>query len=194
MIEFVTLSVILGLLLVLAARSGIDHLDGKVLVWALLVAGWTGAVMVEGMPFSSVSAGFSAMTVAVGLAGLFVGRLLYRMAQAWVLTHRKGHADDEEPPVPPRLMHPVIAVGMFLTGVPLILSWTAARHETLEFLSTPRHPETGIVRGAEPISLDPETPNGRAVLNRHANQFQDRLHDVEANRQPDRPPPIAITG
>ena len=53
MIEFAILSGILGYLLGLAARKGVDHLRGKVLLWSLMIAGWFAGTIVQGLPSSS---------------------------------------------------------------------------------------------------------------------------------------------
>lgn len=163
-IEFACLTVALGYLLVLTARKGLAHLSAKRLLWTLAGTGWSAGVLIESMPFTSVSAGFSGRTVFAGLVGLLAGRLLARVAQAWVIAHRDWEKEEAEGREPPRLVHPVIAAGMLLSGIPVLFAWTASRHETLEFEGTPRDPETLVVRGAEPVSLEPEVPSGSAVL------------------------------
>ena len=152
----------LGLILLLAARKGVDHLLSPRLVWTLSGVGWGMGLIVESLPTTAVSPGFSARTFIAGLLGLLLGRLLSRVAQAWAVAHRDWK--EREDPVTPRLLHPVIAVGLFISGVPVLFAATAARHEALEYETTVRDRETGIVRGAESLSLEPDAPTSHAVL------------------------------
>ena len=162
MIEFVILVLALGLVLFYASRSGTRHLEGRFLLSAMMTAGWLTGLGLYAMPFTAVSGGIDISAILAGVCGLFCARLLVRVAQAWAMSYQGW--EQSNPDHPPRLVHPAIAVGLLLSGAPVLFGFAAARHETLEFQNTPRHPETGIVRGAEAIEIDADTTSDHAVL------------------------------
>ncbi len=168
MIEFVILVLALGLVLFYASRSGTRHLEGRFLLSIMMSAGWLAGLGIYAMPFTAVSSGIDIAAVLAGVCGLFAARLLVRVAQAWAGSYRGW--EERDPDNPPRLVHPAIAVGLLLSGVPVLFGFATARHEALEYQNTPRHPETGIVRGAEAIEIEDDTTADHVVLLIHGFQ------------------------
>ena len=162
MIEFAVLVVALAVILVLTARRGTQHLQRKFVLGLMMTVGWAVGFTVHALTSTAVSPGVDVMTVLSGLIGLFAARLLVRVAQAWAIAHRGWQ--ETSPESPPRLLHPAIALGLFLSGGSVLYAAVAARHESLEYATTPRTPSTGIARGAGPIALDPDAPTDHAVL------------------------------
>lgn len=165
MIEFAVLVIALAVVLFLASRKGTEHLDRKGVLGVMMTVGWAAGVALYALPFTAVSPGVDVRTVVAGLLGLLVARLLVRVAQAWAIAHRGW--EEKTPGQPPRLLHPAIAIGLFLSGVPVVYAGVAARHEALEHTVTPRFKDSGIVRGAESLSLDPPGGTDHVALLLH---------------------------
>ncbi len=162
MFECIVVALLLLALVVLAARKGHRHLIVPGLPWGIIGAGALSGYLLESLPFTRFRAEPSVQTLLAIVCGVLGGRMIARglagWGRAWEQDLAKGH-----PPKPGiRLVHPFIAAGIWIAALPALYAMTAARHETLEILGTPRHPETHVVRGAEDVSLD--GTNGHAVL------------------------------
>lgn len=153
MVEFGILTVLLALALYVVGRRPPERVASRGTLIVLSLGGWIAGALAEALPFSAVARPFGWRTVLVGVLGVIVARLLFRVIQAWALSRRDWR---DMGPEAPRITHPMILVGLFLTGVPTLFLVVVARHEALEVEMTPRDAETGIVEGAESIHLLPE--------------------------------------
>ena len=153
MVEFAILSALLAVVLIAVGRTPPEAVASRVTMLVLSIGGWVAGALLEALPLTSVARPFGWRTVLVGCLGLIVARLLFRVIQAWALSRRDWR---EMGPTPPRITHPLILVGLFLTGVPSIFMVVVARHEALEVESMPRDEETLVVTGAETRHLFPD--------------------------------------
>lgn len=148
-------------LLVFVARKGTAHLVRPHVAFTLPVAFGLSAALLEAVPTTSVSAGFTLRTIIAVLAGVFAGRLFGKLARLWAMGQERRGVKE------PRLVHPLIAAGMFVAGVPSLWHVVTANHAFLESELTPRDEKTGVVHGCEEVRLEGVPPNGRAVLLLH---------------------------
>ena len=172
MIELAIVSLLWLALLVTVARAGTRHLQRPWLPTVTMLATALSAALGEALPFTAVSPGFTLRTLIATVAGVFAGRLLARAMTGWAHWQEKTAEEAEKKaidegtlPPPrrrPRLVHPLIAVGLGVAGLPLLHNVVTANHENLEVLTTPRDPKTGIVRCAEDVLL--QGNSGHAVL------------------------------
>ncbi len=160
MTEFVALTALWLAFLVFAARRGTAHLAHPAAGLVLAAGGALAAALFEALPFSAVTQGFTVRTAIAAAAGALAGRLVGRAFAAWALWH-----PPTESAAPPRLLHPLIAAGLFVAGVPATWHFVTMNHAFLEERAAPRDAATGIVRGAEEVRL--EGTSGRAVLLLH---------------------------
>jgi carboxylesterase len=164
MFEWMILSAGLVGLIAILMRRGADRLTQR---WVLVTFMFYGAllgILLEAMPLSTVRAPFSLRTFVATLAGVFGLRLIARGVVGWAAGYRdedRGANRDEA-----RLLHPLLALGLAVSGLLVLHESAAARHMALEVEHTPRNAETGIVRGAEAVALDTEGAT-RAVLLLH---------------------------
>ena len=166
MIEFVLLSAAWIVFLVFVSRKGTAHLTARHVAVTLPVAGGILGALLEALPTTPMSPGFTIRTVIAVLAGVFAGRLFGKVATLWAMGQERRAAGNPNAP-PPRLVHPLIAVGMAVAGVPAIWHLVSSSHEFLEEQLTPRDAKTGIVHGCEEIRLENDPPGGPAVLLLH---------------------------
>jgi carboxylesterase len=153
-------------LVVFLTRRGTTHLTRPHVAVTIPFLGALVAIAIEALPTTSVSPGFTLRTVIAALAGVFAARLLVKVTRFWAAGAEKRAA--EKPGAPPeRIVHPLIAAGLLLAGVPAIWHLVTSSHELLEAKLTPRDASTGIVHGAEEVRLAPAEPAGRAVLLLH---------------------------
>lgn len=153
MVEFAILSALLAVALIAVGRTPPEAVASRATMLVLSIGGWVAGALLEALPLTSVARPFGWRTVLVGCLGLIVARLLFRVIQAWALSRRDWR---DMGPKPPRITHPLILVGLFLTGVPSIFMVVVARHEALEIESMPRDDETLVVTGAETRHLFPD--------------------------------------
>lgn len=166
MIEFAILSVMWLVFLVFVSRKGTKHLTAPHVAVTLPVAGGLLGALLEALPTTPMSPGFTIRTVIAVLAGVFAGRLFGKVAKLWAMGHERRAAGTLNA-APPRLVHPLIAAGMVVAGIPAIWHLVSSSHEFLEEQLTPRDAKTGIVHGAEEIRFEGDAPGGRAVLLLH---------------------------
>jgi esterase/lipase len=164
--EFAVLSVAWIVFLVFVSRKGTKHLTAAHVGVTLPVAGGILGALVESLPSTPMSPGFTIRTAIAVVAGVFAGRLFGKVAKLWAMGQERRAAAEPKAP-PPRLVHPAIAAGMIVAGVPAIWHLVTSSHEFLEEQLTPRDAATGIVHGAEPVRLDGAAPGGPAVLLLH---------------------------
>lgn len=165
MTEFLIVSAAWLVLLVSFARKGTAHYRRAHVAVTLPVVGGIVAAILEALPTQPISPGFTLRTVIAVAAGVFGGRLLARAAGAWAAIHEK-RAAEHLATRPPRLVHPLVAAGMAVAGVPVIWHLVAAEHGLVEELTTPRDEATSIVHGCEEVADDAGGP--RAVLLLHS--------------------------
>lgn len=162
MIELLVASLLVLSLTVLAARKGHRHLLRPGLVWGAAGGGALCGYMLESLPFTEFRPEPGPRTILGVVVGALAGRMAARGIAAWAQGVErdvaKGLPDD--PGV--RLVHPVIAGGLWIMAVPMLYGMIAARHESLETLARRRDPDTLVVRGAEPVRLAGR--NGHGVL------------------------------
>lgn len=139
------------------------HLLQPHIAFTLPVLGGLTAAIVEALPTQPMSAGFTLRTVIAVLAGVFAGRLVGKIARLWAMGHERRAAADPLLAVP-RLVHPMIAIGMFISGVPAIWYLIAANHSFLEEQLTPRDAKTGIAHGFEEVRLAAEGDAGALLV------------------------------
>ena len=150
-------------LIVFLSRKGTAHFQRKHVAVTVPFIGALTAIALEALPTTPVSPGFTLRTIVAALAGVFAGRLLVKITRIWAAGAEKRAA--EKPGAPPeRIMHPLIAAGLLIAGVPAIWHLITSNHEFLEATLTPRDAKTGIVHGAEELRTAPEQPTDRAVL------------------------------
>ena len=165
MTEFLIVSAAWVVLLVSFARNGTAHYRRAHVAVTLPVVGGVVAAVLEALPAQPISPGFTLRTVIAVAAGVFGGRLLARAAGAWAANHEK-RAAEHPGTKPPRLVHPLVAAGMAVAGVPVIWHLVAAEHALVEEMTTPRDGATGIVHGCEEVA--DEAGGSRAVLLLHS--------------------------
>lgn len=161
MLEFGVLSAAWLALLVFVSRKGTAHFQRPHLAVTLPLAFGVATALLEALPTTPVSAGFTLRTIIAVLAGVFAGRLFGKVSRLWSMGQERRLVKE------PRLVHPFIALGMFLAGVPCLWHVISANHALLETVRTPRDDKTGIVHGCEEVRLEGDPPNGRAVLLLH---------------------------
>lgn len=161
MLEFGILCTAWLALLVFVSRKGTAHLVRPHTAVTLPVAFGLAAALLEAVPTTSVSAGFTLRTIIAVLAGVFAGRLFGKVARLWAMGQERRGVRQ------PRLVHPFIALGMFVAGVPALWHLISANHAFLEGELTPRDAKTGIVHGCEEVRLEGDPPDGRAALLLH---------------------------
>jgi carboxylesterase len=161
MLEFGILCAAWLAFLVFISRKGTAHLVRPHTAVTLPVAFGLAAALLEAVPTTSVSAGFTLRTIIAVLAGVFAGRLFGKVAKLWAMGQERRGVKE------PRLVHPFIALGMFLAGVPALWHVISANHAFLESELTPRDATTGIVHGGEEVRLEGAPPDGRAALLLH---------------------------
>lgn len=150
-------------LVVFLARKGTAHLLRPHVAVTIPFFGALTAIALESLPTTPVSPGFTLRSIIAALAGVFAARLLVKVLRFWAQGAEKRAA--EKPGAPPqRVVHPLIAAGLLIAGVPAIWHLVTSNHEFLEVTLTPRDEKTGIVHGAEELSLAPAAASGRAVL------------------------------
>jgi carboxylesterase len=71
----------------------------------------------------------------------------------WAAGHERRNAGNPNAR-PPRLVHPMIAVGLFVAGVPTLWFVLTSNHAFIEEQTTPRDEKTGIVHGSEEIRIE----------------------------------------
>jgi len=165
MTEFVILSAGLLALIGIMTPRGAARLEAAWVFWVFMGYGILLGVLLEGMPFSEVGGVPTIRTFVAAMIGVFTMRLIARGVRGWARGYRDeelGAARDEA-----RLLHPLIAIGIAVSGVLMIHEACVSRHMALEVQTTPRSGTTGIVKGAEAISLPQENENARAVLLLH---------------------------
>jgi carboxylesterase len=165
-IEFGILSVAWIVLMVFISRKGTAHLVAPHVGVTLPVAGGVLGALVEALPTTPMSPGFTIRTVIAVVAGVFAGRLFGKVVKLWAMGQEKRIAANPGAP-PPRLAHPLIAAGIVIAGIPALWHLITSSHEFLEEHLTPRDAKTGIVHGCEEIRLEGKAPDGRAVLLLH---------------------------
>jgi carboxylesterase len=153
MVEFVILCAAWLAFLVWASRRGTKHLLAKHVGVTLPVAGGVCAALLEALPTSAISPGFTLRTVIAVLAGVFAGRLFGKVAILWAAGHERRNAGNPTAR-PPRLIHPMIAVGLFVAGVPTLWFVLTSNYAVIEEQTTPRDEKTGIVHGSEEIRIE----------------------------------------
>jgi carboxylesterase len=164
MTEWLILSVGLLVLIAVLMRRGAARLTQRWVPVVFMAYGALLGILLEAMPFSVVRAPFSLRTFVATLAGVFGMRLVARGVVAWGAGYRdedRGAKRDDA-----RLLHPLLALGLAVSGLLVLHESMASRHLALEIEHTPRDRETGIVRGAEPVELRTEGAT-RAVLLLH---------------------------
>jgi carboxylesterase len=128
-----------------------------------MAAGAVAGYLLESLPFTPFRASPSVQTALAAVAGLFAARLVARGLSGWgrglARDVAEGHARADA-----RLVHPLLGAGLWISGTAVLWSLVCARHETLEFLATPRDPETLVVRGAEEIATPGDPELSHAVL------------------------------
>jgi carboxylesterase len=150
-------------LVLFLARKGTAHIQRKHVAVTIPFVGALTAIALEALPTTPVTPGFTLRSVIAALAGVFASRLLVKVLRFWAAGAEKRAA--EKPGAPPeRVVHPLIAAGLLVAGVPAIWHLVTSNHEFLEATLTPRDEKTGIVHGAEEVRLEPAAPTGRAVL------------------------------
>lgn len=150
-------------LVLFLARKGTARFQRPQLAVGVPLIGALTAISLEALPTTYVSPGFTIRTVIAALAGVFASRLLVKITRIWAAAAEKRAA--EKPGAPPeRIMHPLIAAGLLVAGVPAIWHLVTSNHEFLEEALTARDEKTGIVHGAEELRLEPAAPTDRAVL------------------------------
>jgi len=100
-------------------------------------------------------------TVIAVLAGVFAGRLFGKVAILWAAGHERRAAGNPAAR-PPRLVHPLIAAGLFVAGVPTLWHVVTSNHALIEEHTTPRDEKTGVFHGGEEVRV--ETGSDAAVL------------------------------
>ena len=162
MIEILILSVGLLILIGILMRRGAARLETGWVFGVFMAYGIVLGVLIEGMPFSAVAGRPSIRTFVAAMVGVFALRLLARGVRGWA----RGYRDEDRGSTreDARLLHPIIAFGLALSGILMIHEACVSRHMALEIENTPRSGTTGIVRGAEPISLTQENAASRAIL------------------------------
>jgi len=135
------------------SRSGAKHLLAKHVGVTLPVAGGVCAALLEALPTSAISPGFTLRTVIAVLAGVFAGRLFGKVAVLWAAGHERRAAGNPNAR-PPRLVHPMIAVGLFVAGVPTLWFVLTSNYAVIEEQTTPRDEKTLIVHGSEEIRIE----------------------------------------
>ncbi len=145
--DFVFLCVLLLVLLVVVTRRGAERVAGLFVPTLFMVAGFTGGVVLEAMPFSQIRSGFSARTLIAGLIGLFGMRLVARGVRGWGRGYRSEDRGDTMERA--RLVHPLIALGLLFSGAFVLHEAAAARHLALEVEGALRDSDTGVLRGAD---------------------------------------------
>lgn len=166
MAEFGITAVLWIVFLVFVSRKGTAHLTAKHLGVTLPIVGGILGALLESLPSTPMSPGFTIRTVIAVAAGVFAGRLFGKVAKLWAMGQERRAAEHPKAP-PPRLVHPLIAVGMMIAGVPAIWHLVTSSHEFLEEHLTPRDKDTKIVHGAEPVTFEGATPDAPAVLLLH---------------------------
>ncbi len=163
MTEFFVLSAGLLALLVLLTRRGADRLTARWVPLAFMGYGALLGILLEALPFSAVRGRFSLRTVVAAFAGVFVMRLISRGVVAWAGGYRDEDRGAQRRHA--RLLHPLMAVGLAISGVLVMHESVVSRHLALEVQNTPRDRATGVVRGAEPIELPaPDADEGVLLL------------------------------
>jgi carboxylesterase len=162
-IEFVLLAAGWIAFLLFVARKGTRHLLAKHVGYTLPVAGGVGGALLEALPTTPVSPGFTVRTVIAVLAGVFAGRLFARLARLWA-EGQERRAATTPPARPPRLVHPMIAAGMLLAGLPTLWHVLTSEHALLEELTTPRDAQTGVVHGCGEVRVEKAAPAAALLL------------------------------
>jgi carboxylesterase len=162
-IEFVLLCAAWLALLIWVSRKGTKHFLRPHLAITLPLAGGLAAALFEALPLCAISPGFTLRTAIAVFGGVLAARLFGRIAHRWAEAHEKRAAAG--PVAPPRLVHPLIAIGLFVAGVPVTWFLVTANLSLIEELTTPRDEKTGIVHGSEEIRIDHGAD--RAVLLLH---------------------------
>ena len=163
MTEFLILGGAWFAFLVFISRKGMAHLLAPVVGFALPVAGGLAAALLEALPFEPATPGFTARTLIAVLAGVFAGRLFGKIAKLWAMAHERRNAGNPLA-AKPRLVHPLIAAGMLLAGIPALWHVISANHSFIEEELTPRDATTGIAHGFEEIRLPAEGPDAALLL------------------------------
>ena len=163
MTEFAILCAVWLAFLVLIARKGMTHLLKPHIAFTLPVLGGLAAAILEALPTQPMSAGFTLRTIIAVLAGVFAGRLVGKVAKLWAMGHERRAAANPLLKAP-RLVHPLIAVGMFIAGVPAIWHLISSNHAFLEEELTPRDATTGIAHGFEAIRLPADGESGALLV------------------------------
>jgi carboxylesterase len=151
-------------LVVFLSRKGTAHLLRPYVPVVLPFFGALAAIAIEALPTTPVSPGFTIRTVIAALAGVFAARLLVKVLRFWAAGAEKRAAAANPGAPPERVIHPLIAAGLLVAGIPSIWHLVTSSHELLEATLTPRDAKTGIVHGAEELRLDPPQGKGRAAL------------------------------
>lgn len=164
--EFALAVVVWIALVVFLARKGTAHLQRKHLAVTMPFIGALTAIALESLPTTPVTPGFTLRSIIAALAGVFAARLLVKVLRFWAQGAEKRAA--EKPGAPgERVVHPLIAAGLIVAGIPAIWHLVTSNHEFLEAALTPRDKTTGIVHGAEEVHLQPAQASDRAVLLLH---------------------------
>jgi carboxylesterase len=165
MTEFLILSAGLVLLVSVLCRKGVERVQAPWVFWLFMGYGLVIGVLAEGMPFAEVSGRPTIRTFLAAMIGVFSMRLLARGVRGWA----RGYRDEETGASSERarLVHPLIGIGIVISGMLMLHEACVARHMALEIRNTPRSPSTGIVKGAEPVSLTQEDASASAVLLLH---------------------------
>jgi len=164
MIEWLILSAGLLVLIALLMRRGADRLTQRWVPVAFMGYGALLGILLEAMPFSTVRAPFSLRTFVATLAGVFGMRLVARGVTAWAAGYRDEDRGARRAQA--RLLHPLLALGLAVSGLLVLHESAGSRHMALEIEHTPRDRETGIVKGAETVDLRTDGAT-RAVLALH---------------------------
>lgn len=170
MIEFAILCVLWLAFCVFVGRKGTAHFVHPAAGIVLPLLGGIAAAVLEALPFTPISAGFTLRTIIAVFGGVMAGRLFGRITAIWARAHEKraeaqAAAGNTAIARTPRLAHPLIAAGMLVAGLPAIFHLLTSNHVLIEELTTPRDPKTRIVHGCEQIRLDGTSK--RAVLLLH---------------------------
>ena len=152
MIEFLILSAAWIVFVVFISRKDAKRLLRPSVGVVLPVAGGLAAATLEALPACAISPGFTLRTVIAVIAGVFAGRLFGKLVKLWAMGQERRNGSNFAAQA--RLVHPLIAAGLAVAGIPTLWQVTTANYGFIEAQTTPRDEKTGIVHGCEEVRLD----------------------------------------